>query len=159
MFCSAYVVYLAFLDTPGRGGSGTSCRGVMPQNTHTLCVHPWQRRFRELLQGSAAQNTQIVCSPLAEEVQGPPAGECCPRIQKICILELYSGGPEYKFFGFQKCLLIFGCPQKPNYMLQILGKNTEAKFYCRKKGPEAKKNGEVKFFGFWKIWVPWISCL
>ena len=31
-------------------------------------------------------------------------------------------------------------------MLQILGKNTEAKFFCRKKGPEAKKFGEVKFF-------------
>ena len=31
-------------------------------------------------------------------------------------------------------------------MLQILRKNTEAKFYCTKIGPEAKKFGEVKFF-------------
>ena len=31
-------------------------------------------------------------------------------------------------------------------MLQILGKNTEAKFFCRKEGPEARKFGEVKFF-------------
>ena len=93
-------------------------------------------------------------TPLAEEVQGPPAGEWCPRRQKICILELYSGGPRIQIFSFQKCLLIFENPQKPKYMLQILGKNTEAKFFCRKKAQKLKNLEKSNFFGFWKIWDP-----
>ena len=83
---------------------------------------------------------------LEEEVQGPPAGEWCPRIQKIRILETYSGGPRLQIFGFQKCLLIFENPQKPNYMLQILGKNTEAKFFCGKKAQKLKNSAADEFF-------------
>ena len=38
-------------------------------------------------------------------------------------------------------------------MLQILGKNTEAKFFCRKKAQKLKNLEKSNFFGFWKIWV------
>ena len=84
-------------------------------------------------------------TPLIEEVQRPPAEEWCPRIQKIRILETYSGGPRNKKFG-QNCLLIFENGQKPNYMLQILGKNTESEFFCRKKAQKLQNSAADEFF-------------
>ena len=70
--------------------------------------HPWQRRFRDLLPGSGA-----------------------PEYKNSYSRNIFWGS-QNKSFGFLKCLLIFENPQKPNYMLQIPGKNTEAKFFWRK---------------------------
>ena len=76
-------------------------------------------------------------TPLAEEVQRLPAGECCQRI---------LGAPEYELVGCQNCPLFFENGQKPNIMLQILGKKTEDEFFCRKKAQNLKKSAAEETF-------------
>ena len=72
-------------------------------------------------------------TPLVEEVQRPPAGEWCPRIPKKTCSRNIFWPQNTNFLASRIVFYFFENGQKPNYMLQILGKNTEDKFFCRKR--------------------------